>query len=95
MPHSGTIRRDDGGDGEPTNGELRVILDTHFTHMNARLDRVVKFIDGDSEPERGAKIRLDRLEQADERRKLWVGAAIVAGVGSVVASVWASLTGHH
>lgn len=92
-PGSGTINRHENG--EPTNADLRSLIETKFAVLDGKLDRAVRFIDGDSEPERGAKIRLDRLEQAEDRRKVWVGAAIVAGVSAVGASLWNILTGHH
>lgn len=94
MAGSGTFNRDSCG-GEPTNADLRALIEQHSQTLNDKLDRVTKFIDGDSEPERGAKIRLDRLEQAEERRKVWVGAAIVAGIGAVATSIWNVVSGHH
>jgi Zn-dependent alcohol dehydrogenase len=47
----------------------------------------------DENPTLGLRMKVDRLEQAELRRNVLVGTAITAGVGAVVATAWAKLTG--
>jgi hypothetical protein len=47
----------------------------------------------DENPTLGLRMKVDRLEQAELRRNVLVGTAITAGVGAIVATVWAKLTG--
>ena len=41
------------------------------------------------------EVRLDRLEQADKRKDIWTGAAIVAAVSGFGAAVWSLITNGH
>lgn len=47
----------------------------------------------DENPTLGLRMKVDRLEQAELRRNVLVGTAITAGVGAVIATAWAKLTG--
>lgn len=47
----------------------------------------------DENPAAGLRVRVDRLEQTELRRNVLVGTAITAGVGAVIATAWAKLTG--
>lgn len=44
------------------------------------------FGDGNGSP--GLRMRVDRLEQTEAERKIWIGAAITAGIGAAVTGVW-------
>jgi hypothetical protein len=68
--------------------------------VKERIDQLcddVKFIKhaitGNGTPERGIIVRLDRLEQSEKARRKWVGAALVAGLGAGVTTVWTKLFG--
>lgn len=54
---------------------------------------IKELLTGNGEPSKGLIVRVDRLEQAEQKRGVWVGAAVVAGVGAAVTTVWAKLTG--
>lgn len=55
--------------------------------LEDKIDRLHSHITGGSEPARGIIVRLDRVEQDQERRKNWVNVATTTAVGAVV--LWA------
>ena len=74
--------------------ERRVVLQSCHQEVMARLDqldekiiRILKFIDGNGVPERGAVVRLDRLEQT-KVMLVWLMAAVsVSVVGLIVKGI--------
>ena len=53
--------------------------------------RLRRIITGESEPERGLVLRVDRLEQRQDRSTFWsqtaIGAAITAIIGAMLAAI--------
>ena len=50
--------------------------------LDEKMSSVCRFIEGNGKPERGAVVRLDRLEQVSERRQkhvTWLWAAVGGG----------------
>ena len=82
---------------ETSLAELRTMLKStaeQGERTEKKVNQVNRFITGESEPERGLNMRVDRLEGAEMRRKLvvnWTGAASIA---ALVAALFAWLKGH-
>jgi len=70
---------------QPTTGQ-RDILE-RLEQMDDKLATVVLFIQGNGKPERGAVVRLDRLEQAKTLMSWIVGAIAVSVVGIIVKGI--------
>lgn len=56
---------------------------------------IKEWITGNGDPSKGMIVRMDRLEQTEAKRSLYVGTAVVAAIGSGVAAAWSVLTGRH
>jgi len=69
---------------EPSN---RDIMDA-VMRLDARTARVEHLLNGSSNPANGLVIRVDRLEQAQETRKVWTGTAVAAAVSGLGTAVW-------
>lgn len=88
------------GIGDRMTAELRAI--------HTKLEILEKLMTGNGSPERGVIVRLDRLEQnqvdnlevrlnsleqAEERRVFWTRTTLTSSVVAVVASLWSLITG--
>jgi len=71
-----------------------VRLESKVDEVRDSQRRIEVAVEGTVEnPTLGLRMKVDRLEQAELRRNVLVGTAITAGVGAIVATVWAKLTG--
>lgn len=62
--------------------------------MERKLNSVCTYLNGpDDEPEKGLKVRFDRVEQVQKNQKWWAGTAITAALGACATGLWAVLTG--
>lgn len=65
--------------------DIRDEMHALFHDQNARLDKALRFIDGDNaEGTNSAKVRLDRIEQRAKFGMIAAGAALTAVVGAGV-----------
>lgn len=55
--------------------------------MKESMYAVNRFITGNGDPDKGATVRLDRLEQKDKSRAFWTNTAIGAALSAIVAAV--------
>lgn len=79
-------------------GEVKVLLTEHVREQREWKksqdevnNRILYFIEGNGQP--GAKVRLDRLEQASNRGRWWIRIIALPVVGLVVTKVWAAFGG--
>lgn len=57
--------------------------------MSKKLEALDISINGcDEEPEKGIKVRLDRLEQTEKRRDWWITSALGASISAIGVSLW-------
>lgn len=56
---------------------------------------IKEWITGNGDPSKGMIVRMDRLEQTEQKRQFYVGAAVVSAVGAAATTAWALLTGKH
>ena len=59
--------------------------------MEPKLSTVHRIITGDSEPERGHVIRIDRLERAEDRRNKWAMIVLGTVAALVINAAWDKL----
>lgn len=76
-------------DSEPTNRDILGAVD----RIDHRLARVETLITGASDYENGLLTKVDRLTQAHENRKVWIGITLTAAIGAAVTSAWAAIRG--
>ena len=56
--------------------------------MDEKMSRVCTFIDGNGKPERGAVVRLDRLEQTEKSRLFHIRMLWTATAGVAARALW-------
>lgn len=90
--------------GPPSHGDS-VVYDPEMPHWAVRLEakvndiresqrRVEVAVHGtDENPAVGLRVRVDRLEQSEQRRNWIAGIAMTAAIGAMLTTVWAKLTG--
>ena len=75
---------------------IKTALDENKTVLHdiqRDLATVCLFVKGpEGKPERGAVVRLDRLEQAAKQKARVIGATVSAAIAAAVAAAWAALT---
>ena len=76
----------DGQERRQLNLHQQDILD-RLNQMDEKLGKVVCFIEGNGKPERGAVVRLDRLEQAKTLMGWVVGAIALSVIGIIVRGI--------
>lgn len=73
-----------------TEEDRRRVIDTAV-----KVNTLHRIVTGESEPERGMVVRLDRLEQA-RKNASWLGkTAMGAAITAAVLALWGLLTGKH
>lgn len=60
--------------------------------LHDKVDVINKILTGHDDPSRGIIVRLDRLEQTEANRRVWVTAAIGAAISSAAVTAWNFLT---
>jgi hypothetical protein len=70
---------------QPTTGQ-RDILE-RLDQMDEKLAKVCHFIEGNGKPERGAVVRLDRLEQSKTLMAWMMGVVWVSVIGIIVKGI--------
>ena len=70
---------------QPTTGQ-RDILE-RIDQVDEKLAKVCRFIEGNGKPERGAVVRLDRLEQAKTLMAWFLGVIGISVVGIIVKGI--------
>lgn len=67
-------------------------------YSNEEIYRTVKRIEeiltGNGHPANGLVVRVDRLEQAEQRRGWWSKTALGAAITAAIGSLWAITKGH-
>ena len=61
--------------------------ETWEERVERKLDFLCTLLTGNGDPQKGLVVRVDRLEQAEKRRKWWVGTAVGAAIVAVVNAV--------
>ena len=96
-------------DKPPTTDDIREMIadalktiqnDVHgisiqVSQIQTSLNKVDKFITGNGDPEKGAIIRLDRLEQEAKTRGKWVGVVGTGAILALIGTLWNIITKHH
>lgn len=66
-----------------------------LTDTAVKVNTLHRIVTGESEPERGMVVRLDRLEQA-RKNATWIGrTAMGAAITAAVLALWSLVTGKH
>lgn len=55
--------------------------------LNKKIERLSDYIDGNGSPERGIIVRLDRLEQSEQKRSWLLKTTIAAALGALASSI--------
>lgn len=73
------------------------MLDDQLTRIEKKIDRLDQLITGGDSPHSGIIVRVDRIEQAEQRRNVWTMAAIGASATAVVSAAfkWLTTSGHN
>jgi chromosome segregation ATPase len=72
---------------------LRNGMEERFNQIEKKIEQLNELLNGNGHPEKGIVVRLDRLEQTEERRSFMHRATIVSAIGAIVATVFQWL--HH
>lgn len=67
--------------------------ETWEKRVEGKLDLLTELLTGNGEPSKGLVVRVDRLEQSEERQRWWVGTAVGSAAAAVFAGAWSVLTG--
>lgn len=52
------------------------------------ISKILQYIEGNGQPERGLIVRFDRIEQSYQRQKKFTMAALVAGITGFIGLIW-------
>jgi hypothetical protein len=67
---------------------LRVGLEERFGHIEKKIEKANDLLSGNGTPEKGIIIRLDRLEQTEQRRTWLLRSTVVSCIGAIVSAVF-------
>jgi hypothetical protein len=66
---------------------LRTGLEDRFDSFEKKIEKINDLLSGNGTPEKGIIIRLDRLEQTEQRRTWLLRTTLVSAIGAVVATI--------